>query len=73
VLFSHLIREEEKLAMNQYLSLLADLVIYRTKEIYRAETLSQRPPWMPPQPLARLKYQLPTTPAKLAQMLKKQV
>jgi hypothetical protein len=60
-------------AVGQYLGLLADLVVYRTKEIFRAETLSQRPPWMPPQPLARLKYQLPNTPAKLAQMLKKQV
>jgi hypothetical protein len=66
-------REEEKVAFAQYESLLTDLVVYRVQEIYRAETLEQRPPWMAPRPLARLRYQLPATAEKLAHMVKKQV
>lgn len=67
------LREEERTAVGQYLTLLTDLAQYRTQEIYQVERLPQRPPWQPPRPLAHLRYQLPTTPARLAQILRKQV
>jgi hypothetical protein len=66
-------REEERAATAQYLRMLADLVMYRVRDVYKAETLEERPPWMAPRPLARLRYQLPTTAEKLAQVVKKQV
>ena len=53
--------------------MLADLVMFRVRDVYKAETLEERPPWMAPRPLARLRYQLPTTAEKLAQVVKKQV
>jgi hypothetical protein len=66
-------REEERAATAQYLSMLADLVMFRVRDVYKAETLEERPPWMAPRPLARLRYQLPTTAEKLAQVVRKQV
>ncbi len=66
-------REEERAATGQYLRMLADLVMYRVRDVYKAETLEERPPWMAPRPLARLRYQLPTTAEKLGQVVKKQV
>jgi hypothetical protein len=53
--------------------MLADLVMFRVRDVYKAETLEERPPWMAPRPLARLRYQLPTTAEKLAQVVRKQV
>jgi hypothetical protein len=55
------------------MSMLADLVMFRVRDVYKAETLEERPPWMAPRPLARLRYQLPTTAEKLAQVVRKQV
>jgi hypothetical protein len=66
-------REEERAATAQYLRMLADLVMFRVRAVYKAETLEERPPWMAPRPLARLRYQLPTTAEKLAQLVRKQV
>jgi hypothetical protein len=53
--------------------MLADLVMFRVRDVYKAETLEERPPWMASRPLARLRYQLPTTAEKLAQLVRKQV
>jgi hypothetical protein len=53
--------------------MLADLVMFRVRDVYKAEALEKRPPWMAPRPLARLRYQLPTTAEKLAQVVRKQV
>jgi hypothetical protein len=53
--------------------MLADLVMFRVRDVYKAEALEERPPWMAPRPLARLRYQLPTTAEKLAQVVRKQV
>jgi hypothetical protein len=53
--------------------MLADLVMFRVRDVYKAERLEERPPWMAPRPLARLRYQLPTTAETLSQLVKKQV
>ena len=47
--------------------------MFRVEEIYAAEGLEQRPPWMAPRPLARLRYQMPRSAERLAELVKKQV